>query len=221
MTRLRTSNYGANEKLNAASADLSVTGVGTITNTGAAITAPSTGITAGCMATAAIRDTHTAAVESNGANQLLLKAGLADLGTDADAQRSRINKLIRLMQSNGIMAGGPRTSRPTPVGATQAAAVTEVAAATLTVPVTTFVARTYTAGNGSAAAGGWDGAAGRDTALTEIVDVDDDNDALEAEFVLARVELAAYKAELDHLLAKAIELNFFPGVVGPGDLVNT
>ena len=220
MARMVTSVVQANEKLNESSADVAALSTGAISITGQAIAAGLTGVEAGCMNTAAIRVTHTTAMANVATSHALLIADLALMGNDLNEIRQRANRLIRSMQANGLLPSAQATDRPLPVGATVGVAVTEVADATLTVPATTYAVFTADALDG-ADLGGWDTSGERDTALTELVDDDDDNDLLEAEFVLARADIEIARVELNHLLAKAMDVGLVEMNMAEGSLTNT
>ncbi len=220
MPRQTVSSTATALKINESSADLAGVANEALMITGGAFAAGGTAADAGGMNTAAIRTTHVTARDNVASSHALLKADLALMALDADEVRQRANRLIRSMQANGLLPVINRTDRPLPVGAVVGVQVTEIADATVTVPATTFSADPIAAGNG-AEAGCWDEGSERDTALTELVDDDDDNDNLEAEFVLARADIALAAAELNHLLNKAIDLGLYDGACAAGQPNNT
>ena len=207
-------------KLNEASSDLADESYTALSLTGQAFAAGGTGDAAGGMDTATIRVSHTTAMANVATSLALLRADLVLMGNDLNEVRQRANRLIRSMTANGILPTTLRTDRPLPEGATIGVAVTEIAAATLTVPAVTYAAFTADALDGSEA-GCWDTEAERDTALTELVDDDDDNDALEVEMVLMRADIELHRVELNHLLAKAMDVGLIEMNDTAGDLNNT
>ncbi len=220
MSRFITSAVQDHARVNESSADL-----GALTTEEAAVTtvafaAGGTGTEDGGMTTAAIRLTYVTARDDTAASHLLLIADLGFMAEDLEDIRIRANMLMRSMQANGLLPTANTTDRPLPEGATVGVAITEVADATVTVPATTYSAEAIAAGNG-AEAGGWDTEAERDTALTEMDDANDDMDALEVEFVVARAAISAYRDELNHLLAKAMDVGLIGEALGVGELTNT
>ncbi len=217
MTRMQVSCTETALKVNEASTDLANETYTALSLTGQAFAAGGTGADAGGCATTAIRLSHVTARDNVATSVALLKADLALMADDLDQVRQRANRLIRNMTANGVLPTTLTTDRPLPEGATVGVAVTEIADATVTVPATTYSADAIAAGNGTEA-GCYDSGAERDTMLTELVDDDDDNDALEVEMILARADIELHRVELNHLLTKAIDVGLYPGVNSPSEL---
>ncbi len=220
MARMITSVGEAHEKVNESSGDVAALSTGEAAITSIAFAAGGTGDGAGGYTTEAIRLTYVDARDDTAASQLLLVADLAAMGVDLNEVRQRANRLIRSMIANGLLPTTEVTDHPLPEGATVGVAVTEVADATLTVPATTYSAEAVSTDAGEAA-GGWDTEAERDTSLTEFDDGNDDMDALEVEFVLARADIEILRVELNHLLAKAMDVGLIELRDTAGDLNNT
>ena len=220
MTRMNVSAGDTVLKLNEASTDLADESYTALTATGTAIDAGGTGTAEGGMASTAIRDTYETARDNTVTSTALLAADLVLMGNDLNEVRQRANRLIRSMIANGILPTTAVTDRPLPEGATIGVAVTEIAASTLTVPAVTYVVDAIAEGNGSEE-GCWSEETERDTALTEMDDVNDDMDALEVEFVLARADIELHRVELNHLLAKAMDVGLIEMNDSAGDLNNT
>ncbi len=221
MPRFITAGGTQNEKINESSADVAALSTEEAAITSIAFAAGGTGADAGGYTTEAIRLTYVTARDDTAASQLLLVADLAAMGFDLDQVRQRANRLMRCMTANGLLPANLATDRPLPTGATVGVAVTEVADATLTVPATTYSVEAISTAAGEEA-GAWDTEAERDTSLTELDDGNDDMDALEVEFVVARADIEILRVELNHLLQKAIDVGLYPGALsGAGELINT
>ena len=207
-------------KVNVESDDLADESYTALTLTGAAFAAGGTGANAGGMATTTIRTTHVTARDNVATSLGLLRADMQLMANDLNEVRQRANRLIRNMTANGVLPKTLATDRPLPEGATVGVAVTEIADATFAAAAVTYAVDAIQGSDGDEA-GCHDEASERDTMLTELVDDDDDNDALEVEMVLMRADIELHRVELNHLLNKAIDVGLYPGALAPGQPTNT